>query len=125
MAETLLNLVVIRSPDLERSKRFYEALGLTLHKERHGNGPEHYSSQLGPTAFEIYPVPQRVDATLTPRLGFQVPSVDRTLALLQALGTPVVSEPMPSPWGRRAVVRDPDGRRVEITEPTAGKRPAP
>jgi catechol 2,3-dioxygenase-like lactoylglutathione lyase family enzyme len=123
MADIVLNLVVIRAADLERSKRFYETLGLVLVKERHGNGPEHYSCQVGGMAFEIYPIPHRTEAALhraeagvLPRLGFRVPSVDRALGALTAVGARVVSEPARSPWGRRAVVSDPDGHRVEITE---------
>jgi predicted enzyme related to lactoylglutathione lyase len=35
---------------------------------------------------------------------------------VQQLGAAVVSPPADSPWGLRAVLADPDGHRVEITE---------
>ena len=38
--DTKLNLVVIRAAELERSQRFYEALGLRFSHEQHGRGPE-------------------------------------------------------------------------------------
>ena len=41
-----LSLVVLRCADLERTRRFYEALGLTLMPEQHGSGPRHYSARL-------------------------------------------------------------------------------
>lgn len=50
-----LNLVVLRSPDIERARRFYEALGLAFFRHRHGKGAEHYASENGLFVFEIYP----------------------------------------------------------------------
>ena len=35
-------------------------------------------------------------------------------AVLARLGSAVVSGPAKTPWGRMAVVRDPDGRKVEL-----------
>ena len=55
MPEPSLTLVVLRSPDIDRLKAFYEALGLALTAERHGNGPDHYSATLGSTIIEFYP----------------------------------------------------------------------
>jgi predicted enzyme related to lactoylglutathione lyase len=116
MADARLNLVVLRSPDVERARRFYEQLGLTFTQHRHGNGPEHYASEGGSVVFEIYPADDAARATAHARLGFQVPSVDEAIAHLRAEGTEVVSAPKESPWGRRAVVADPDGHRVELIE---------
>lgn len=53
--DVLLNLVVIRSADLDRSESFYRTLGLTFTRHRHGAGPEHLSCELGPLVFEVYP----------------------------------------------------------------------
>jgi hypothetical protein len=49
------------------------------------------------------------------RLGFAVADLERVLALLQASGTPVASPPR----GNRVVVRDPDGRPVELLDARA------
>jgi lactoylglutathione lyase len=116
MADARLNLVVLRSPDVERARRFYERLGLTFTRHRHGNGPEHHASEGGPVVFEIYPAEGAAQATAHVRLGFQVPSVDDLLSRLHAEGTEIVSAPKDSPWGRRAVVTDPDGHRIELIE---------
>lgn len=43
---TALNLVVLRSPDIERSVEFYSRLGLHFSPHKHGKGPEHYSAEL-------------------------------------------------------------------------------
>lgn len=53
------------------------------------------------------------------RLGFRVDSVDGLVPLLEAAGAEVVSAPHDSEWGRRAVIRDPDGHTVELV--TSGR----
>ena len=70
------NLLVIRSADLDRAGRFYEALGLAFRRERHGNGPEHLACDAGGFALEIYPRQNDGDSTAAVRLGFAVPDVD-------------------------------------------------
>lgn len=112
-----LNLVVIRTADLERAARFYGVIGLTFTRERHGTGPEHLACEVAAAGlvFEIYPRKAESESSDATRLGFAVPDVDAAVAaLLSAGGTPV-TEPKDSPWGRRAVVADPDGHRVELT----------
>jgi catechol 2,3-dioxygenase-like lactoylglutathione lyase family enzyme len=114
--DVFLNLLVLRAADLDRSRRFYETLGLTLVKEKHGAGPEHYACEMGDTVFEIYPTNSGAESSASTRLGFRVPTVDRALESLREIGAEVIMEPKDSPWGRRAVVRDPDGYSIEITE---------
>jgi lactoylglutathione lyase len=111
----LCNLVVIRSRDLERADKFYSALGLTLKRHSHGSGPEHLASQHAGQVFEIYPLDKDGLSTTAARIGFSVPSVDDTYSALLAAGGKEVSAPKLSPWGRRAVVSDPDGHRIELT----------
>ncbi len=116
MAELALTLVVIRSADVEQAVLFYRTLGLSFVKERHGSGPEHYACEIGTTVFEIYPSGPELPAPSAVRLGFRVPSLDDLLAELRAQEIEIVSAPKNTPWGRRAVVVDPDGHRVEISE---------
>lgn len=49
------NLLVIRSRDLDRAARFYEAFGMTFHRHAHGREPEHLACELDRFVFEIYP----------------------------------------------------------------------
>src|SRR6188472_133325 len=105
----LLNLVVIRSADVERAVAFYQAIGLTFAKESHGKGPEHYAASLGGVVFEIYPLAAGAVPTTSVRIGFAIASVDEILEQLTKFGAKIVSPPADSPWGRRAVLLDPDG----------------
>jgi len=118
--DILLNLVVIRSADMERSLQFYKLLGLDFTQHRHGNGPEHYACELGIVVFEIYPRTDQAQDTASTRIGFQVNSLDSLVAKLQESGVTLISPPKDSPWGRRAVVNDPDGHRVELVETKRG-----
>jgi hypothetical protein len=115
--------VVLRSANVERAARFYGVLGLTFMKHRHGSGPEHYACE-SPDGFVFELYPSKTDAgTTATRIGFRVPDVNTAVAALEGAGAVVVSAPADSPWGRRAVVADPDGHRVELTEPLTGEMP--
>jgi lactoylglutathione lyase len=113
--EVFCNLVVIRSGDLDRAEKFYSALGLTFTRHYHGKGPEHLACERAGHALEIYPIGKDGQGTAAARIGFAVPSVDDAFAASLAAGGAEVSAPQDSPWGRRAVVSDPDGHRVELT----------
>ncbi len=119
MSAVELNLVVLRSAEMERAAQFYQALGLEFTRHRHGKGPEHYAAELGALVFEIYPrLPDGESSTGT-RIGFRVVSVDEAVAALEKAGGRIVSPAKDSPWGRRAVMADLDGHRVELTEAAA------
>jgi len=118
MPSAELNLVVLRSTDLDGAARFYGALGISFQRERHGTGPEHLAGKLGGgVVFEIYPQGDG-EGTLKTRIGFAVDSISELLPALKAAGGSVVSPPQDSPWGLRAVVADPDGHRVELSQRT-------
>lgn len=111
-----LNLVVLRSPDLPRAVAFYSRLGLQFARHRHGNGPEHFAAELGDGVFELYPLAPDGPTTLGTRIGFSVPSLDAAVAAISDFPNAIVSPPKDSKWGRRAVVSDPDGHRVELLQ---------
>ena len=110
-----LNLIVIRVSDLDRAQQFYEALGLRFSRERHGSGPEHLVTKSSGVVFEVYPLGKK-PSTAGLRLGFRVGSVSNSFEALKQLRAHVQTPPAESPWGLRAVVVDPDGHHVEISE---------
>ena len=117
MSEITLNLVVLRSADMVRAVAFYNRLGIGFEQHRHGAGPEHFSAELdGHGVFEIYPATPNGPSTLGTRIGFRVASVDAALVALSDLPGAILSSAKDSEWGRRAVVADPDGHRVELLE---------
>jgi len=111
-----LSLLVLKTRQSERLRTFYAALGVAFATEQHGAGPIHVAGQIGDVVFEIYPLSGDGPADSTTRLGFTVDDLGGLLVRLQALGVPVISPPRRSDWGLRAVVRDPDGRAVELVQ---------
>lgn len=101
---------------MARAAAFYNRLGLRFSLHRHGKGPEHYSSELDGAVFEIYAATPEAHSTLGTRIGFRVLSVDAALAALADNPGAILSPAKDSEWGRRAVVVDPDGHRVELLE---------
>ncbi len=111
-----LNFVVLRSPDMERSAEFYTCLGLRFTRHQHGNGPEHFAAELDGGVFEIYPQAGDGPSTLGTRIGFSVRSLDEAVGALGTYPGSIISPPRESQWGRRAVIADPDGHRIELVE---------
>lgn len=116
MSNITLNLVALRSLDPARAATFYTRLGLQFSKHRHGSGPEHFAAELPGGVFELYPLSSHGTSTLGTRIGFRVPSVDDALSALRDYPAAVVTPARDSEWGRRAVVADPDGHRVELLQ---------
>jgi lactoylglutathione lyase len=114
-----LNLVVLRCVDIDRALRFYSKLGLNFIRHRHGTGPEHYSAQLGGAVFELYPQSGDSPSSVGTRIGFSVSSVDDVIKVLSDYPEGVVARPKDSEWGRRAIVADPDGHRIELLQASA------
>ncbi len=113
----IANLLVIRSPDIDRAVTFYHRMGLLFHRHSHGKGPEHYASDVNGFVFEIYPQKNADEITTNTRIGFNVNDVDGVVELLREVHATIVTEPTDTEWGRRAVVKDFDGHTVELVTP--------
>jgi hypothetical protein len=120
MSGPVLNLVMLRSSDINRAVTFYSKLGLNFTKHRHGSGPEHYSAELAGAVFELYPQSGDGPSSLGTRIGFSVSSVDDVIKALSDSPGAVISKPNDSEWGRRAIVTDPDGHRIELLQVLGG-----
>lgn len=105
-----MSLVVIRSADISLSADFYRAIGFTLVEEKHGSGPLHFAAKVGRTVLEIYPLGRR-QPTSDVRLGFFVTGLD---VILERLNSSVL--PLDTEYGYQAVLIDPDGHTIELTE---------
>ncbi len=110
-----LNLLILRSANPEELTAFYMTLGLRFVHHRHGAGPYHYSAEMDGFVLEIYPLSKsqtRPDPFV--RLGFSVVNLDELLRKVSP-GS-ILQVPLKSEWGYRCVIRDPEGRRVELVE---------
>ncbi|MEP7284489.1 MAG: VOC family protein [Chloroflexota bacterium] len=120
MPKPILNLLVLRTANLDASLVFYKCLGLEFVEEQHGTGSFHYACEIGGTVIEMFPgkpgtAPDRRTAGATV-LGFQVTNIDELVETLQNSGSIVLTSAQESSYGRRAVVQDPDGRAIELNQ---------
>ena len=118
MKVTGFSAVILWTQRIDETLRFYQALGLPLVEEDHGEGPIHYACYIAGVHFAIFPgeigeAVSRRSGGCT-QVGFNVSDVDAAFATAKELGAKVVWEPRDMPWGRAALVRDPDGRPVEL-----------
>ncbi|RCS51910.1 hypothetical protein DTL42_10145 [Bremerella cremea] len=111
------NLVILRSLDLDRLCRFYQMLGLVWVRERHGKGPEHFSTTVEDFVLELYPARSAEPIDATTNVGFRLDDVVATVEQLRLAGIRIVREPESMPWGLQAIVQDPDSRKVILTQP--------
>lgn len=81
-----------------------------------GKGPEHQSSTIGETVFKIYRANGTNESTISTRLGFSVLSLTNALGHLRRLDATVLVEPFDTEFGRRAVVKDFEGHKIEPYE---------
>lgn len=112
--EMKINLLVLRTSRLEDLRRFYSDLGAKFQSEKHGNGPEHYAATISDDfVLELYPILDGAIPDNGLRLGLKVDDIEK---ILRSLGQTAM--PRNTPSGLRAVVRDPDGRTVELLQST-------
>lgn len=111
-----LNLIVIRSVDPSRAVSFYQMLGMTFQEEQHGSGPVHWAADINGIVLEIYPAKSKNEVDAGTRLGFNVHDAATVLNALRLSNVKIVSELKQTESGLRAVVRDSDGRSVELVQ---------
>lgn len=112
----MLNLIVIKTQQLEKLVLFYQLIGLSFVYHQHGNGPFHYSAELDQLVFELYPLPQTNTVDKSTRLGFKVFQLDALMLALENASIKILKKPQQTKWGYTAVVEDPDGRKIELTQ---------
>lgn len=115
-ADALLKLLVLRSANIEATKDFYSILGIDFKLEKHGKGPEHYAGLIDGFVLEFYPITGVLQEDHQIRLGFQVSGLDEILELVGPSQGSILKSAHDTPHGRKALIKDPDGRSVELYE---------
>ena len=117
MSAKNFDALILFTSNLQKAVAFYSAIGLVLEKEQHDDGPIHYVCDLKGVHFALYEakpgqaVKRGIGGGM--QFGVQVDSLDEAV---KACGAKTLIEPQSVPWGRRAVVEDPDGRPVELNQ---------
>jgi lactoylglutathione lyase len=115
-----VDALVLRTANLQAAVAFYRAIGIPLKEEREPGKPSLYACKLGGIMFALSEAPPgkggEPERAALATVGFRVDSVEKAYMASKAGGGRIVVEPQDLPWGRRAVVLDPDGRPVEFSE---------
>lgn len=114
-----LNFLVLYSKDVNKMLLFYKTLGLSFVQEQHGKGPIHHACDLGNIVLEIYPgEQQKTEACQCVKdlmLGFNIDSIEEIVKQLEQAGGVVKSPVKNFSYEKRAIVLDPDGHQVYLT----------
>jgi len=110
---THINLIVLNCKNLEESIAFYEALGLKFQEEQHDKSPVHYSCQIDGVLLELYPTER--ECGQKDRVGLIVNDLDDILSKLKENIHGIRDDS----FGYRAILKDPNGRLVFLSESKA------
>jgi len=116
-----LGLVMIVVRDMERSVAFYkDVLGLNLLFKQ----PNWSQFDAGNILIGLHPEGEEVKVSPTSgmSLGIYVEDITRTVAEVKRRGGHIEVEPRPEPFGRWALLQDPDGYGVQLIELARGYR---
>ena len=118
-----INLIVIRTDNPEKLSEFYEQLGIEFEYHQHGKGTWHYSAKIGEIIFEIYPLMKNQEVSeKSLRLGFTIENLDQMIHDLKERNVEIVKEPKESEWGYFAIIKDLDGRKIELKNKPVGNK---
>jgi predicted enzyme related to lactoylglutathione lyase len=107
-----INLLILRSRDIERLKDFYQIL-LGIEFEKHtDHGALHYGAQIGNVYMEIYPTKTKHMPPDSP--GFVVDNLEDALSRVDTKH--IHSKFLDAPYCKTAMVRDADNRLIHLTE---------
>ena len=107
-----INLIILRTQNLDRLKNFYEKLLDTKFDEHTDHGPIHYGSKFGEVYLEIYPTKKNI-AQLD-GLGFKVSDLEATLKCVDRKN--IHKEIENTDLGLTAIIKDPDNRLIYLTQ---------
>jgi predicted enzyme related to lactoylglutathione lyase len=103
--------------DLERSRDFYRnVMGLRVANDQ---VPHWVDFDLG-GGKRLGLHPEGAGRKVTPgtlQLGFAVPNVDKFITDARVMGARILQEPFDAPFGRIAILSDPDGYAVQVFTP--------
>jgi len=112
-----IDFIVLRSKNLAAMTAFYSTLGLEFQEQKHGNGPTHFAANLDGSILEIYPLGEHGSPTSGLYLGLSVSGLD---SILETLGDGCVRSRNSDTTGKQAVIVDPEGHVLQLTESARG-----
>lgn len=122
MSITKVGAIIWTTSRVQEVIEFYRALGIPLEPDSHDEPHKtpHYEADVGDTHFAVFQEKDDVagSGTQSPTMiGLAVDNLAQVVAVLEKMSAKFKTTLEDTPWGKRVVVYDPDGRAVEIYEP--------
>lgn len=125
MAVQKVGAIIWRTNRVKEVLDFYREIGIPLAEDTHeepGHTP-HYECDIADTHFAVFQMNEKEaserdttgDASLM--IGLAVDNIEVLADRLASMGILFRSQLEDTPWGKRVVVFDPDGRAVELYQP--------
>jgi predicted enzyme related to lactoylglutathione lyase len=113
------SMLMVLCRDLAASRDFYRnVMGLRVLNDQ---VPHWIDFELG-DGKRLGLHPEGAGRKVTPgtlQLGFSVPNVDKFITDARAMGARILQDPYDAPFGRIAILSDPDGYAVQVFTPRA------
>ena len=113
-----LTSITINTAHLDEMLQFYRIIGVDFATTNVDKGGKVFRAKLGETEFSLFSIPTAEKAR-TPglQLSFAVEKLEEMAKLLaQVPKAMLMMEPTEMPDGKKAILLDPEGRAVELSE---------
>ena len=116
--ETQLNCITLNTAHLDSMLRFFQTLDLECFPKGVEKGGQYYRGFCGGVEINLYSLPSTVrERSPNFQLSFVVSDLDSRFAkLCEIPWVQSVLDPTLLPDGKKAILIDPDGRSIELTE---------
>ena len=114
--------IILLSHRIDVTVAFYRKIGLPVITEQHGPDDEpHFALDFGDVHFGFIEATPEIGLKRgqggAVQFGFTIDDVEETYQLALDAGAKAVIASQNLPFGRRAVVEDPDGRPIQFKQP--------
>lgn len=122
MSITKVGAVIWTTSRAQEITEFYRTVGIPLEPDTHDEPDKtpHFEADVADTHFAVFQSKDESSdsGTQSPTMiGLAVDDLVAVVAKLEKLNTKFKTTLQDTPWGKRVVVYDPDGRSVEIYQP--------
>ncbi|MEK2646003.1 VOC family protein [Bdellovibrio sp. BCCA] len=114
----LITSITINTPRLQDMLGFYRIIGFQFTASKVDKGSEVHRAVHNAVEFSLYSI-QNAQRSQIPslQLGFRITDLEKTVGeLMKIPGAMCILDPTEMPDGMKAIVLDPDGHSIELSE---------
>lgn len=109
--------ITLNSAQPDLLLRFYGVLGFKFSQKAVDKGSQTWLGQVGDISLEVYSIKESLSKKIPGvQMSFQVNALEDVVKQFRALHAEIMVEPLPTNTGLIAIVMDPDGRSIELSE---------